>query len=499
MWAGAKAANPCQRRRGPHASRGIAARGYRRSALLSYEPKDCVPVRRQELRRRAAAPASAGAEPLATPQVPNPRLGNEQGASAPPPLDRDLRRPHTPKPAGGVGSFGGSHQVHGVAQGDKTGFGGGGGVASSKVEHVNDRNAAAARLFSISRDASATWRSDTLLRSDSRRHRELLQRLTYVAQFERATILLEGESGTGKSALAQQIHLLSPRSGGPFVEVNVAAIDDALVSSELFGHLPGAFTGASSTRRGLVASALGGTLFLDEIGKASRAVQHRLLTLLERRVIRAVGSDREAPVDVRLVAATNVPVSALVEQGVLLSDLAPRLTTHRFRLPPLRDRPQDVPAIARACVLRHYRAYGYEGEPPELDAALVAAMCLAPWPDNIRGLDNAVQRLLVAAEGRPHIGLGDCDTEDLRFLPLQSLSDAREELTPDNAEKLVELAGSISGAARLSGRARSTIQRQLDKKDSVIRAGRFTLQGDVARQHDGPSSPVARQVAEGEQ
>jgi DNA-binding NtrC family response regulator len=355
-----------------------------------------------------------------------------------------------------------------------------------------------ARVFSTSRHSSETWPSDTLLRSDSRQHRELLQRLVYVAQFDRATILLEGESGTGKSALAHQIHLLSPRSGGPFVEVNVAAIDDALVSSELFGHLPGAFTGASSTRRGLVASALGGTLFLDEIGKASRAVQHRLLTLLERRVIRAVGSDREAPVNVRLVAATNVPVSELVEQGVLLSDLAPRLTTHRFRLTPLRDRPQDVPSIARACVLRHYRAYGYQGEPPELDAALVAAMCLAAWPDNIRGLDNAVQQLLVAAEGRPHIGLGDCATEDLRFLPLQSISGAREDLTPDDVEKLVEMAGSISGAARISGRARSTIQRQLDKKDSLMRARRLSLEGDVARQQDSASTPVARQAVTGD-
>lgn len=336
-----------------------------------------------------------------------------------------------------------------------------------------------------------------MLRSDSRRHRELLQRLAYVARFERATILLEGESGTGKSALAHQIHLLSPRSAGPFVEVNVSAIDDALVSAELFGHLPGAFTGATGTRRGLVASAVGGTLFLDEIGKASRTVQHRLLTLLERRVIRAVGSDREAPVDIRLVAATNVPVSELVEQGVLLSDLAPRLTTHRFCLTPLRDRPQDVPSIARACVLRHYRDYGYPGEPPELDASLVAAMCLAPWPDNIRGLDNAVQRLLVAAQGRPHIGLGECDTEDLRFLPLQSVSGDADELTPDHAEKLVELAGSISGAARISGHARSTIQRHLDKKDRGLRAKRLGLEGDVARQQDDPSIPVARQGAAG--
>jgi transcriptional regulator of acetoin/glycerol metabolism len=119
-------------------------------------------------------------------------------------------------------------------------------------------------------------------------------------------------------------------------------------------------------------------------------------------------------------------------------------------------------------------------------------MCLAPWPDNVRGLDNAVQRLLVAAQGHPHIGLRDCDTEDLRFLPLQSQSSEAEELTPDHAEKLVEIAGSISGAARMSGHARSTIQRQLDKKDSLIRSRRRSSDCDVARHPDTSSTPVAR-------
>lgn len=294
-------------------------------------------------------------------------------------------------------------------------------------------------------------------------YRKALDRLERFARFGHVVVLLEGESGTGKSLLARHVHAASPRARNAFVDVDLSALDDALVNSELFGHVQGSFTGAAMGRMGLVLSANHGTLFLDEIGKASLQVQQRLLSLLERKVVRPVGSDRELPVDVRFVAASNVSLEDLVEQERLLPDLLPRLSTFRVRLPPLRARADDIPWLSEACIARHAPHFGFAHACPQLDDALAAAMQRAPWPNNVRELDSVIQRLLVAAEGAGVITLDHCGDEDLVFLRHLAFAPkvASPLMTPELARDVLRQTGSISEAARVLSVARSTLQRLL--------------------------------------
>ena len=293
--------------------------------------------------------------------------------------------------------------------------------------------------------------------------REIARRLNDLATYDCATITLEGESGTGKTFLAHEMHRASPRRDAPFVEVDLGSIEESLAGSELFGHVPGAFTGALSTRKGLIASAHTGTLFLDEIGKASLAIQRRLLTLLERRVVRPVGADREIPVDVRFFVATNVSLETLETQGHMLADLVPRLSAFRVKVPPLRERTEDIAALADACVLKHYRHYRFAC-PPAISEDLFEAMRCAPWHHNIRELDNVIQRLLVAGRSCDVLGLEHCHGQDLIFLRrLAHSGDHELPLSPQRAADAVRIAGSISQAARDLGVARSTVQRQVKR------------------------------------
>lgn len=299
-------------------------------------------------------------------------------------------------------------------------------------------------------------------RSVSPAYRRTLDRLERFARFDRVAILIEGESGTGKSVLARHVHAMSPRAQNAFVDVDLGALDEALVNSELFGHAQGSFTGAAASRAGLVLSANRGTLFLDEIGKASLLVQQRLLALLERRVVRPVGSDRELPIDVRFVAASNVPLEQLVEQGKMLPDLLPRLSAFRVRLPPLRERGEDVRWLAEDCIARHAQYFGFRHGRPVLEDALVVAMERVRWPHNVRELDNVIQRLLVAAAGDPIITLDHCSDEDLLFLRHAAFASADDlPLTPARAADVFRQTGSISEAARVLGVARSTLHRHL--------------------------------------
>ena len=194
----------------------------------------------------------------------------------------------------------------------------------------------------------------------SRRFRHALSRIELFSRYDGVTVVIEGECGTGKTYFARYLHKGSSRSDRSFYHVNIAALDDALVSSELFGHVSGAFTGADRARPGLFASAHGGTLFLDEIAKATTQVQCRLLSVVERRAIRPVGADREVPVDVRLVAASNVSLRRLTSDGEFLPDLLDRLGHFRVEIPPLRDRRADIPGLVENFVAAHAPAFGYD-------------------------------------------------------------------------------------------------------------------------------------------
>lgn len=259
-----------------------------------------------------------------------------------------------------------------------------------------------------------------------------------------ATILVRGETGTGKELVAQAVHERSGRKG-QLVALNCAGVSDTLLQSELFGHRRGAFTGAQTSRRGLVDAARGGTLFLDEIADASPSFQASLLRLLETGTYRPVGSDETLEADVRFVAASQPLIYDAVEKGSFRTDLWMRLSRWVIRLPALRDRPEDVPILARHFVEQQ------TGDPEALPLAveLVAEMVRHPWPGNVRSLQSFIQRAVVTAR-----------SEGAELL----------ELTPELSSEL-ELAKNVLPSGRADGHSQTT-----DPRGS----GGASAQGDSA-------------------
>jgi DNA-binding NtrC family response regulator len=229
--------------------------------------------------------------------------------------------------------------------------------------------------------------------------RELFADLERVAAMD-VTVLIEGETGTGKDLVAESIHGASARSEGPFVVFDCGAVSAALAESELFGHERGAFTGASSLHQGVFEQADGGTLFLDEIGELPRDLQPKLLRVLEKRTVRRVGGSRVIPFDVRILAATNRHLRAEVARGGFREDLYFRLAAAHIVVPPLRDRMDDLPLLVDHFLSRE--------KPPRAGSDLPAHvwdLFLAHrWPGNVRELRNAIQQLLVMPD-RPPVGL----------------------------------------------------------------------------------------------
>lgn len=228
----------------------------------------------------------------------------------------------------------------------------------------------------------------------------LIRSIDLLGPHDQLPILIEGETGTGKSYAARALHLRSPRARGVFHQVVLSALDDSLASSDLFGHVAGAYTDARQSRPGHFISASHGTLFLDEIGKASAAVQRKLLHAVEQHEVWPVGADRPLRVNVRLIAATSVPLDDLVSRGDFLPDLASRLRSFRIRMPALRDRREDIPDLARQFVAAHGTRFGYDNALPRISAALLDVLQRADWPYNLRQLDGAVQRILVHGRAR---------------------------------------------------------------------------------------------------
>lgn len=212
-------------------------------------------------------------------------------------------------------------------------------------------------------------------------------------------VLLVGETGTGKSALARAIHVTSPRAAGPFVAVNCAALPEALLESELFGHVKGAFTGATAARAGLFAEASGGTLLLDEIGEMSPALQAKLLHVLERGAVRAVGAGKEREVDVRVVAATHRDLRERVRAGAFREDLLYRLDVVTIEIPALRHRREDIPLLIDKILARERSKHSHS--PVErLSADAMAKLLEHSWPGNVRELAHTIERLVVLGRTR---------------------------------------------------------------------------------------------------
>ena len=206
-----------------------------------------------------------------------------------------------------------------------------------------------------------------------------------------ASVLLEGETGTGKGLVAESIHQASPRAARPFVVVDCGALPPTLIEAELFGHARGAFTDAREARIGAFESAQGGTVFLDEIGELPLEMQPKLLRALDSRVIRPIGATRSVPLDVRIIAATNRDLREEVNRGRFRADLFYRLNVVRVRIPALRERREDIPALAA----HFYRALGAGGDPPP---ELIAWVSQQRWPGNVRELRAAIERAILLGE-----------------------------------------------------------------------------------------------------
>ena len=223
-----------------------------------------------------------------------------------------------------------------------------------------------------------------------------LKHLIRTVAATRTTVLIGGESGTGKELVARAIHDGSPRRDRRFVAFNCAAIPAALLESELFGHVRGAFTDAVRDKPGLFEEADGGTLFLDEVGELPLALQSKLLRALQESEIRRVGDTAPVKVDVRLIAATLRDLAADVAEGRFREDLYYRLNVVPVQVPALRDRAEDIPQLARFFVARHAQRHGRE---VELSDTAVAALSRQPWPGNVRELENVIERALVLSDG----------------------------------------------------------------------------------------------------
>ena len=262
----------------------------------------------------------------------------------------------------------------------------------------------------------------------SRATEDLLAQLRRVAPTD-FTVAIYGESGTGKELAARSVHDLSRRREMPFVAVDLSALSPGLVESELFGHVKGAFTGATQGRPGYFVNARGGTLFLDEVSNVSLELQGKLLRAIESRRIHAVGSERDIDIDVRLVVATNQDLDELVRAGRFRQDLFYRLNVIPLRLPPLRERPEDVPLLALH-FLEEARRSAPAG-PRGFSAEAMARLLAHRWPGNVRELRNLVERLVATVDG---------DLVRLEHLPAELRVDAaaaaRAETVPGTAEEL---------------------------------------------------------------
>jgi two-component system NtrC family response regulator len=276
-----------------------------------------------------------------------------------------------------------------------------------------------------------------------------------------APVLILGDSGTGKEMVARALHRRSPQHKGPFIAINCNTIPENLLESELFGHEKGAFTGAHAQRKGHVESAEGGTLFLDEIGELPLAVQVKLLRFLQEKRFQRVGGRQEIQSDTRIIAATNVNLQDAVGKGTFREDLYFRLAVVVVRVPPLKERGDDIVAIGRDFLHR----YGTEHGKPKLTLTpdAVRAMLRYSWPGNVRELQNRVQRAVIMAEGKrvTHADLELIDTGDGQA---QTLKEAREQLERQIVqEALRRHGGKITSAAVELGISRPTLYELMEK------------------------------------
>jgi transcriptional regulator with PAS, ATPase and Fis domain len=260
----------------------------------------------------------------------------------------------------------------------------------------------------------------------------VMEQVRHIAS-TRATVLIEGETGTGKGLVAQSIHRNSPRKSERFVWVNCGALAEGVIESELFGHERGAFTGANALRRGRFELADGGTLFLDEIAETSPAVQVKLLRVLQDRSFERVGGTDTIKTDVRLIAATNRELAAEVKAGRFREDLYYRLSVVRIQMPPLRERPEDIPLLAEVILREFNREHGRRVT--GITRGVLDRLMRYPWPGNVRELRNTIEGMVVFAQGRRPLDLSDLPDALREVESAGEKLELRVGMTVDEAER----------------------------------------------------------------
>ncbi|MCG8470958.1 MAG: sigma-54 dependent transcriptional regulator [Desulfobacterales bacterium] len=306
--------------------------------------------------------------------------------------------------------------------------------------------------------------------------RKVFDAIKMVAQTD-MTVLVTGESGTGKELICRAIHAQSERKDGPFIPVNCPTVPEQILESELFGYKKGAFTHASSDRKGLFQAASGGTLFLDEIGEISPAIQSKLLRAIQEKEIKPLGGTQSIPVDVRIVAATNKDLPKAIEDGEFRQDLYYRLNVLPLRLPPLRERREDIPALVHHFILSHAKAMGRE--PLEPSDALLEMLASLPLTGNVRELESLVMKGLLFAKGermepedlKEVLGVAATHEEEpSNKVELSSLpyKEAKEQCLKTFNDAYVgrvlqETRGNVAQAARLCGMERQALQQVMKR------------------------------------
>ena len=291
-----------------------------------------------------------------------------------------------------------------------------------------------------------------------------------------STVLITGESGTGKGVVARLIHQKSLRADGPFIPVNCGAIPENLVESEFFGHTRGSFTGADKARKGLFLEADGGTIFLDEIGELPLALQVKLLHVIEHKEVRPVGGEQTRPVDVRIVAATNRDLGAMVAQGKFREDLFFRLSGFHIHMPPLRERRQDIPALVEFLLRRGMQRHGVDSEHKvALDPDVGEFLVNYDWPGNVREMENVIDRVLILADGG-RITLADLPPQITRAAQLSRAGEdtepsgtLREQVRKYEADVILrtieESSGNRRAAAQKLDIGLSSLYRKLEESE----------------------------------
>ncbi len=302
----------------------------------------------------------------------------------------------------------------------------------------------------------------------------VLQRLIHVEEQtgETPSVLITGATGTGKSALARRLHLLSPRAEGPFIELNCTAVTESVFESELFGHEKGAFTGALDKRIGLFELAHGGTLFLDEIGHAPLSIQAKLLMAIENKKVRRVGGNQEILLNVRLIAATNLDLKSAIEEGQFREDLYHRLALIHLQVPSLLERPEDIRPLAQFFLERAKKKY--KCQEPSLNESNFQALEQYSWPGNIRELSNELERSVLLYDGRGLRFDYLCQLSKTPIIQKQAPSENFLQLLPEGLElstlekQILEQAlkqtdMNLSEASRLLHISRETLRYRIEK------------------------------------